>query len=181
MPPITCVTTRLGDMGETNLGNGKRIQKDSLRIESIGQVDELNSYLGVVLSFNPCSEVSTPLQEIQNTLFHLGSELSLAQQGPTVDQRHIDVLEKVEVKLLPALSPLENFILPNGSLVAAHLQLARAVCRRAERTLVRLMKEEEISPNALKYLNRLSDTLFIMARYQNKKDGIPEQCWNSRA
>ncbi len=181
MPPITLVTTRTGDTGETSLGNGEKIKKDSLRIESIGQVDELNSILGVVLSLKPCPEISRSLQEIQNTLFHLGSELAKPNEGPTIEPRHIDALEEVEVHLLPALPVLENFILPGGSLPAAQLQLARTVCRRAERSLTALMSEGRVSLLPLKYLNRLSDTLFIMGRYQNQQDGIIEKYWDSRA
>ncbi len=181
IPPITLVTTRMGDTGETSLGNGGRVQKDSLRIECIGEVDELNSALGMVLSLKPCLEISTALHDIQNTLFHLGSELAKPNEGPTLEQRHIDALEEVEVHLLPVLPALENFILPDGSLPTTQLQFARAVCRRAERHLTKLMKEEETSPLPLKYLNRLSDTLFIMGRYQNQQEGFAEKYWNSRA
>ncbi len=181
MPLITCVTTRTGDTGETSLGNGERVQKDSLRIGCIGQVDELNSILGMVLSLKPCIELFEGLQSIQNTLFHLGSELAKSKEGPRIEQRHVDALEEIEVHLLPTLPVLENFILPQGSLPAAQLQFARTICRRAERSLAALMKEEETSPLPLKYLNRLSDTLFIMARYQNQQDGMTETYWDSRA
>ena len=113
MPRITTVTTRTGDQGETSLANGCRIPKNAPYLQTIGDVDELNASLGIVLSCKPCSEVSEALQAIQNTLFHAGSEIAQASSGPRLEQHHVDYLEDLEESLLRQLPPLDNFILPN--------------------------------------------------------------------
>ncbi|HLD05889.1 MAG TPA: cob(I)yrinic acid a,c-diamide adenosyltransferase [Candidatus Nanoarchaeia archaeon] len=180
MPSITCVTTRTGDQGETSLANGCRILKNAPYLQSIGDVDELNAALGLVLSFKPAPDLIEALQTIQNTLFHVGSEIAQAS-GPKIEQHQVDSLEDLDESLLRQLPPLENFILPGGSPCSAQLQLIRAICRRAERSLVALSQLVTLNPFVLTYINRLSDTLFILGRYQNQKDGFTEKYWNSRA
>jgi len=187
MPRITKVYTRTGDDGTTGLGGGQRVPKDSLRIEAYGTVDELNSQIGAALAVGLDGRVAEALRPIQNDLFHLGSDLCILEQdkarlpAPRIEERHVQTLEKLMDRLSEELSPLENFILPGGTTGAAQLHLARTVCRRAERLLVALARKEAIGPWTIQYLNRLSDALFVMARYENKKRGAPDVLWDSRA
>jgi cob(I)alamin adenosyltransferase len=187
MPRITKVYTRTGDDGTTGLGTGRRVAKDSLRIEAYGTVDELNSHIGVALAGGVADELRAPLATIQNELFHLGSDLCIPEEDkaampvPTIEQRHVDALETLMDRLTESLSPLDNFILPGGSLTAAHLHVARTVCRRAERLLIALARDERIGSYTIPYLNRLSDALFVMARFENKSRGVPDVLWDSRA
>jgi cob(I)alamin adenosyltransferase len=187
MPRITKVYTRTGDAGETGLGGGQRVPKDSLRIETYGTVDELNSVLGVALAAGLDERLGDALGRIQNELFHLGSDLCILEEDkerlpvPTVEARHIEALEALMDALSEALEPLANFILPGGSLGAAHLHVARTVCRRAERSLVALARQEPVGAHTVQYLNRLSDALFVMARYENLKRGAGDVLWDSRA
>jgi cob(I)alamin adenosyltransferase len=176
------IYTKHGDRGETSLFGGKRLSKDSLRIEAYGSVDELNSILGVVRSLKPHRELDSLLEQVQNELFVLGADLAtprtssskkvqrLQEQSVLQLEEHIDALDET-------LSPLRSFILPGGSPVAAKLHVARTVCRRAERLVVRLGKKEKIGGLPVKYLNRLSDLLFVLARYANKLDGAVETPW----
>lgn len=186
MPKLTKIYTRGGDEGATSLGGGQRVPKHSLRIKAFGAVDELNSQIGLALACDPDVELTAALREIQNTLFHLGADLCVLESdkprldGPRVEQRHVDALEQLIDRLSVKLGPLENFILPGGSLGAAHLHVARTLCRRAERTTTALAEHEPIGPSVLKYLNRLSDALFVMARQENHRSGIDDICWNSR-
>jgi len=187
MPKLTRIYTRGGDDGLTSLGGGQRVRKDALRIEAYGTVDELNSYLGVALAAGLDGRLQSILGRVQNELFHLGSDLCMLEEDkkkfpvPSVEQRHVDALEAELDELTAAVGPLENFILPGGSVGAAHLHVARTVCRRAERVLVALAAEETIGPHAIKYVNRLSDALFVMARYENKQRGVAEPLWDSHA
>lgn len=187
MPRITRVYTRSGDQGTTRLGGGQEVPKDSLRIETYGTLDELNSVLGGALSAGVAEALEGPLGRIQNDLFNLGSDLCILEEDkeempvPVVEGRHVESLEELMDTLSEELPPLENFILPGGTPAASWLHLARTVCRRAERLLVALSREEPVGPNTLKYLNRLSDALFVMARYQNHAHGVQEPLWNSRA
>ena len=188
MPRITKLYTRTGDDGTTALGTSQRVPKDALRIQAYGTVDELNSMIGLALAHGLSPRLAETLPAIQNELFHLGSDLAYPQeegekeiQVPRIEQRHLDALEKLIDELNQVVGPLENFILPGGSLGAAALQLARAICRRAERAAVTLSKEETINPLSLAYLNRLSDALFVMGRYENKQAGIDEPTWDSHA
>jgi len=187
MPRITKVYTRTGDDGSTGLGGGQRVSKDSARIEAYGSVDELNSVLGVALVSNLESRVADELKRIQNELFHLGSDLCVLEEDkkempvPTVAERHILKLETTMDELSAELEPLQNFVLPGGSEGAAHLHVARTVCRRAERDLVTLAATDTVGRFTLRYLNRLSDALFVMARYENSKKGVEDVLWNSRA
>ena len=187
MPRITKVTTHTGDDGTTALGSGARVPKSDLRIEVFGAVDELNAQIGVVLASNLAVELAGPLKQVQNDLFHLGADLSVPdpakpqRPGPTVAERHVAHLDNLSAQFNARLAPLQNFVLPGGHVAAAHLHVARTICRRAERQAVALATREPIGPHIVPYLNRLSDLLFIMSRVQNKLAGIPEPIWDSRA
>jgi len=187
MPRITKVYTRGGDDGSTSLGGGQRVKKHALRIEAYGTVDELSSQVGVALASGLEGEITTALLAIQNELFHLGSDLCVLEEDkqdrpvPRIEPRHVDALEKLLDEWTPQLGPLENFILPGGSAGAAALHVARTVCRRAERILVALSDGEPIGEHTVRYLNRLSDALFVMARRQNQHDGVEDVLWDSRA
>jgi cob(I)alamin adenosyltransferase len=187
MPRITRVYTRTGDDGTTSLGDGSRVAKDSARIEAYGTVDELNSAIGVALAAGLDPDVAGPLAEIQNELFHLGSDLCVPESAkparpvPRIEDRHVVALEKLMDRLTDSLTPLENFVLPGGSLGAAQLHFARTVCRRAERLVLGLSRNEPVGPSTVRYLNRLSDALFVLARYENARRGVPDVLWNSRA
>jgi cob(I)alamin adenosyltransferase len=187
MPRITRVYTRTGDDGTTGLGAGGRVAKDSPRIEAYGTVDELNSQIGIVLASGVNDEIAAALRSIQNDLFHLGSDLCVPEEEkerrpvPSIEERHIAGLESLMDRLSEELPPLENFVLPGGAPGAAQLHVARTVCRRAERLLVTLARREPVGPHTVKYLNRLSDALFVMARHENKRRGVPDVLWDSRA
>ncbi len=188
MPRITKVTTRTGDDGTTGLGTGQRVPKNARRIEAYGTVDELNAQLGVVLTTaGVAGELVEPLRRIQNDLFHAGAELCVPEAdqpkypGPRIEPRHVAALDALIAELNAKLEPLKNFVLPGGCPAAAQLHVARTVCRRTEREAVALAGQESVGPYLLAYLNRLSDALFVMARYQNKAAGVDEPTWNSRA
>ncbi len=187
MPRITKVYTRTGDDGSTGLGGGQRLPKDAPRIAAYGTVDELNSQLGVALASGLDETLAAMLRRIQNELFHLGSDLSILEEDkarmpvPRIEARHVEALERDIDRLQADLRPLENFILPGGTLGAAQLHVARTVCRRAERLLVGLARAEAVGEHALAYLNRLSDLLFVAARWENWKRGAADVLWDSRS
>lgn len=187
MPRITRVYTRTGDDGTTALGSGERVDKDDPRIEAYGEVDELNSAIGVALTLELKPVVERTLTRIQNELFHLGSDLCVPEEDkqrrpvPRIEERHVVAMEETLDELTGQLEPLENFLLPGGSPGAAQLHLARAICRRAERRLVTLTASAAVNPSARRYLNRLSDALFVMARFENHANGVAEPLWDSRA
>ena len=187
MPKLTRLYTRKGDEGETSLGGGQRVAKDSLRVTAVGTLDELNACLGLALAHGLVPHLAEVLPPIQNELFHLGSDLCFLEEDktkyplPQIEARHIERLEALIDEFNTAVGPLKNFILPGGTVGAAHLHLARTVCRRAERAVVSLARKEPIGEFALRYLNRLSDLLFAMARFENKQRGVDEPLWNSRA
>jgi cob(I)alamin adenosyltransferase len=187
MPRITKVYTRTGDDGTTSLGGGQRVDKDALRVEAYGTADELNSHLGVVRATGVTPTVEAELARIQNELFHLGSDLCVLEEDqqsmpvPRIEQRHVEALESLMDRLSEDLPPLENFVLPGGCPAAAQLHVARAVCRRAERLVARLAREETVNPQILMYLNRLSDALFILARFENRSRGVEDILWDSHA
>lgn len=187
MPRLTKIYTRKGDQGTTGLGGGQRVPKDSPRVSAYGTVDELNSIIGVALAYGLSARLAEVLPVIQNELFHLGSDLCFieddktAYQLPQIEERHVKKLEQVIDELNEVAGPLKNFILPGGSIGAANLHLARTVCRRAERDVIALSRSESVGPFVIKYLNRLSDALFVMARYENRQQGTPEPLWDSRA
>lgn len=187
MPRITKVYTRTGDDGTTGLGSGKRVPKTSPRIAAYGAVDELNAHIGVAIATNGLrQELTAPLRQVQNDLFHAGSDLCVPQEDrdrmpvPTIEQRHIDWQERVMDQLSESLKPLDNFILPGGTPAAAQLHVARTVCRRAERDVFALAASERVNLLVATYLNRLSDLLFVMARFQNTASGVADPLWDSR-
>lgn len=187
MPRLTKIYTRTGDDGSTALGTRKRVPKDSPRVRAYGAIDEVNSLIGLALASGLSARLAETLPAIQNDLFHLGSELSFPpDEGkefkiPHIEERHVAALEALIDELNEQVGPLENFILPGGAPGAAALQVARAVCRRAERRLVTLARQDEVRAEAMAYVNRLSDLLFVMGRYENKQRGVDEPLWNSRA
>ena len=183
MPRLDRIYTRTGDEGMTGLGGGQRVPKDSLRVETYGTVDELNSQIGVALATGLCERLAAELVPIQNQLFDLGSDLATPATSqarhpvPTVQARHIEHLEALIDELNEVVGALTNFLLPGGAPGAAQLHVARTICRRAERSATSLARDEEIGPTVLPYLNRLSDALFVMARYENHERGIAEPLW----
>ncbi len=179
------IYTRTGDRGDTALFGGQRVPKDTARVEAYGTVDELNSVLGIVLADNNDPEIEMVLRPVQSMLFTLGADLAsprsahAASRLRRVDDADAAALEPVIDRLQEQLTPLKNFILPGGSPLAARLHLARTICRRAERCCVRLSHEEEIGSGVIVYLNRLSDLLFVLARYANVRANVPEIQWKS--
>jgi cob(I)alamin adenosyltransferase len=178
---LTRIYTRGGDAGETSLGDGTRVSKADPRIETYGTVDELNSAIGVVLASAPGDELRSWLERIQNELFDVGADLSVplddSKERLRVDAGQVLALEKLCDLVNERLEPLTSFVLPGGTELAARLHVARTVCRRAERLAVTLAAEEDVNPEALRYLNRLSDLLFILARAANAAEGRPEPLW----
>lgn len=177
---ITRVYTKTGDAGETSLVDGSRVSKAHERVAAYGDVDELNSLLGLARVGLPDAQLDEALGKIQNELFIVGADLAspLTIQVPRVDETHISELEQLIDSLLEELEPLREFILPGGTQLGASLHLARTVARRAERSIVTLAAREEINEQALIYLNRLSDLLFVMARVANQRAGVREQAAN---
>ena len=173
---LSKIYTRTGDDGSTGLGDGSRTEKDSLRVEAIGTVDELNSVIGVLLCHSLPDAIQSALTNIQHSLFDIGGELCIP--GSTIiTADRVDALEELLDSLNANLAPLQEFILPGGSPAAAACHQARAVCRRAERRTHSLSKSEIINPTSMKYLNRLSDLLFVIARHINKEAGRPDILW----
>lgn len=182
------IYTKAGDDGTTELFGGERVSKDSARIEAYGMVDELNSVLGVARSLNRDNRLDQMLAELQNDLFILGADLASpvgkdkAQSTtiPRIGQKHIEHLEMLIDTVEAELTPLKHFVLPGGSVVASHLHLARAISRRVERCAVKLKRQEDIGKHVVVYLNRLSDLLFVLARWQNKIENVEEVKWVAR-
>jgi len=185
-PPKSMIYTRSGDTGTTGLFGGGRVPKDHPRVVAYGEVDELNSTIGVALAFLPNKLLADTLSEVQNELFNIGAELaseSGAEKAANYARAFTDAgaktaaLEHLMDELDAALPPLTTFILPSGSQAGALLHLCRTVCRRAERAVVTLGHQEQVNPDLARYLNRLSDLLFVMARHVNHADGRPETQW----
>ncbi|MBU6504441.1 MAG: cob(I)yrinic acid a,c-diamide adenosyltransferase [Betaproteobacteria bacterium] len=175
---LTRIYTRTGDDGSTGLGDGTRVAKDHLRVEAMGDVDELNSVLGLLLTDTLPDDTRALLVRIQHDLFDLGAELCIPGHR-VIPERRAEELEQAIDHHNESLPPLKEFILPGGSRSAALCHLARAVCRRAERRLVSLHGHEPLAPAALRYLNRLSDLLFVMARRLNRHAGGLDVLWQS--
>jgi cob(I)alamin adenosyltransferase len=186
MVRINRVYTRAGDDGTTALAGGQRVAKDSLRIEAYGTVDELNSSIGVAVALGLHEEMRPRFFVIQQVLFNLGSDLAMLEEDkqrlavPTVEQRHVDDLEGWIDEWNDELEPLRSFILPGGDPAGAQLHVARTVCRRAERITIALGREEPVGAHVVPYLNRLSDLLFVAARYHVKQGGGQDLLWDSR-
>jgi len=177
---LTKIYTRTGDDGTTGLGNGERVPKEHPRVEAYGTVDELNSAIGVLLA-EPAlpAEVSPMLRSMQHRLFDLGGELSVPGRS-VIDELAVAELEQHLDALNAGLPPLRDFVLPGGSPAAAACHLARAICRRAERRAWALSRQSEVNPQALRYLNRVSDLLFVMARVICRHQGGREVIWEPR-
>ena len=177
------IYTKTGDDGTTGLFGAGRVRKDALRVSAYGDVDELNALLGVASTYSDDIEVAAVLERLQSELFTLGAQLATPDPShapknvPVIRDGHIETLES-EIDAFDAeLEPLRSFILPSGSPLAAALHVARTVCRRAERSLVSLSAHEPVPVEASRYLNRLSDHLFTMARLANKRAGVTETKW----
>jgi cob(I)alamin adenosyltransferase len=187
---ITKVYTRTGDAGQTRLAGGQQVSKDSLRVEAYGTVDELNASVGLVRAMNGQTNRSTEsakqlehdLRWVQNKLFDLGGLLATApgqsfKNMPSIKAQDAVRLERMMDRCQQELAPLKEFILPGGGKVSATLHQARTICRRAERICVRLAREEPLDTQIIKFLNRLSDALFVWARWVAKTQGEPEFLW----
>ncbi len=170
------IVTRGGDKGETSLGDGARVQKSDPRIALLGDVDELNSWVGVALAYNPGDDVREILTLVQHDLFDLGGALCFPG-APVLSERHVARVDAAALALNKDIPPLKEFILPGGSLLLAHLHLARTACRRVERAAVSFFAHEPIGGDAIAYLNRLSDLLFIAARFEANRTGVRETLW----
>ncbi|MEI2741289.1 MAG: cob(I)yrinic acid a,c-diamide adenosyltransferase [Candidatus Competibacter sp.] len=175
---LSKIYTRTGDDGTTGLGSGERVAKDSLRIETIGAVDELNCAIGRVLVHDLRDPVRECLQEIQHKLFDLGGEISIPGYQ-AIKEEDVGRLESHLNDFNAQLPPLKEFILPGGGRAAADCHMARAICRRAERRLVSLAREEEVAEHARMYLNRLSDLLFVLCRSLARDEGGVEVLWRN--
>jgi cob(I)alamin adenosyltransferase len=178
------IYTKRGDKGNTSLFGGTRVSKSSARIEAYGTVDELNSVLGLAASYLLSEKGTKWISKVQEDLLVLGADLATPYSSKTridrIDEEAITFLEEVIDSMEEELPPLKNFILPGGSHQGAALHLARTVCRRTERAAVACQEEEEISAMAIKYLNRLSDFLFVLGRFENKQAGITEKLWKPK-
>ena len=176
---LSKITTRTGDGGETGLGDGARVPKDSPRIAALGDVDELNCAIGVVLAEELPEELRAALEGVQHDLFDLGGELSIPGHA-MLTPAQIEQLEQRLAAWNADLAPLKEFILPGGTRAAAATHFARTVCRRAERSVVALAKLEPVGEHARRYLNRLSDLLFVAGRILNRAAGRGDVQWHHR-
>ncbi len=175
---LSKIYTRTGDAGTTGLGNGDRVAKDCLRIEAIGAVDELNCTIGRVLVHDLRAEIRGCLQDAQHKLFNLGGELSIPGYQ-AIKEEDVTQLESALNEFNGQLPPLKEFILPGGGRAAADCHIARATCRRAERRVVSLAREEAVGESVRVYLNRLSDLLFVLCRILARDDGGVEVLWRN--
>lgn len=181
------IYTRTGDTGETGLFGGARVSKADLRVEAYGEVDELNSFVGLARTVRFDRDVDALLATIQSELFDVGAELAAVPGKetklamPRIDDEAIAALERAIDRADEELPPLTTFVLPGGSLAASHLHLARCVCRRAERRVVALARESDVREVVIRYLNRLSDLLFTWARLANHRAQVPDVPWIGRA
>jgi cob(I)alamin adenosyltransferase len=177
---LSKITTRTGDAGETGLGDGSRVAKDSARIAALGDVDELNCAIGLLLAEEIPDDFRAAFLEVQHDLFDLGGELSIPGHK-LVQEAQVRRLEERLEAWNAQLAPLKEFILPGGSRAAAAAHLARTVCRRAERTAVALGRHEPVGDDARRYLNRLSDLLFVAGRALNRAAGRGDVQWRRKA
>lgn len=173
---LSKIATRTGDDGTTGLGDGSRTNKDSLRIDAIGQVDELNATLGVLLTEALPEPIRQALVDVQHDLFDLGGELCIPGLE-NLPQRRVARLDELLETYNADLPRLQEFILPGGSRAAAYAHVTRTVCRRAERALVALGREEDVRPVCRQYLNRLSDLMFVLGRVFNREAGVADVLW----
>jgi cob(I)alamin adenosyltransferase len=173
---VSIVSTRTGDDGTTGLGDKTRVPKDAPRIAALGDVDELNSAIGLWRTEALPAAVGALLGRIQHDLFDLGGELCIPDWTALKDE-HVLRLDEALAHYNAELGPLREFILPGGSRTAAHAHMARTIARRAERSVVTLSHQETVNPPVLHYLNRLSDLCFVLARYLNRAAGVPDTLW----
>lgn len=175
------IYTKTGDKGQTGLFGGQRLPKDDIRIEAYGTVDELNSYLGLIADQSKTLKIDHKLRRIQAVLFDIGSHLaaqpSKVKQLPALPEALIEKVEALIDKMDEELQPLKSFILPGGHELVSHCHIARTICRRAERRVISLAKQEDIHTTIIPFLNRLSDYLFTLARYFSLKLGVKEVTW----
>jgi cob(I)alamin adenosyltransferase len=175
------IYTKKGDSGNTSLFGGQRVSKSSKRIDAYGTVDELNSILGMATSFGLSEKGAEFIETVQQQLFILGADLATPASKDVrinrISHNEVEFLEKAIDEMEEELEPLKNFILPGGAQAGATLHFARTICRRAERITVECRHEEEISEVAIMYINRLSDFLFVLARFENKDAGDQETPW----
>ena len=177
---LTSIVTRGGDKGETSLGDGTRIPKDDPRVALLGEVDELNSWIGVIVSHAPGDAVRDVLTGVQHDLFDLGGALCFPG-APLLSERHVARLDEASAALNEDLPPLKEFILPGGAPLLAWLHVGRTVCRRVERAIAAFLRDEPEAERALQYLNRLSDFLFIAARFEARRMKVDEILWRKEA
>ena len=173
---LSKITTRTGDRGDTGLGDGSRVSKSSARVHALGELDELNSAIGLILAEDVPAEVAGALSDVQHDLFDLGGEISIPGHTLLTDAQ-VERLEATIESWNSELPALKEFILPGGTRAAAAAHLARTICRRAERSLVQLRENDKVSEAALRYLNRLSDLLFIAGRRLNRAAGRTDVQW----
>lgn len=173
---LTKITTRTGDDGTTGLGDGSRVSKAEPRIQTLGELDELNCALGLVLTEPLPEDIARHLTAIQNDLFDLGGEIAIPASR-LLEVARVAALDDMLTHYNASLAPLKEFILPGGSRASALAHVARAICRRAERALVTLAADEAVSPTAIQYINRLSDLMFVFARVLNRHAGRPDVFW----
>lgn len=179
------IYTKSGDKGETSLFDGKRVRKSDPRVEAYGNIDELNSYIGLLSTFDLPRELQTDLSNINHWLFQIGSDLATPYNTKFEKKIHrlsdkpVQYLEQKIDSMTIKLPELNNFILPGGSTESAHFQIARTICRRAERRCVELSQIEKINQNVIVFLNRLSDYLFVASRFVNFSKGISDVHWKN--
>lgn len=174
---LSKITTRTGDTGTTGLGDGSRIKKSDPRVQAMGDVDELNSFVGLLLTYDLPASIREILCDVQHGLFDIGGEIAIPGTVK-LTSLYTDALERALEQLNADLPPLKEFILPGGNPAAAVCHVARAVCRRAERTLVTLASCDDVNSATLSYLNRLSDFLFVVARALARQEGSAEVYWD---
>ena len=174
---LSKIYTRTGDDGTTGLGDGVRVSKTSPRVEAMGAVDELNSVMGLLMTESVPDPIRETLSAVQHALFDLGGEISIPGQQ-LVHNEQVTRVERALDHMNETLSPLKDFILPGGTRSAALCHQARSVCRRAERRLLVLAEQQSVSNASIKYLNRLSDLFFVMARHLNLKAGVSDVLWH---
>jgi len=185
MVRINKIYTKTGDDGTTALADGSRLSKASTRVSAYGDVDELNSYLGLIRTLATIAnwtDLSTKLEQLQNELFDIGSNLATREGSTTypvfqVSEKHLQHIEQLIDEVTEKLPPLTSFVIPGGTILNGHLHIARAICRRAERSVVKLSQSEPVSNNIIIYLNRLSDYLFALCRAESARSKVPETLW----
>ncbi len=173
---LSKIYTKTGDKGETGMADGTRVAKDHIKVAAIGDVDELNSQMGLLVIEVANIEMKNKLNQIQHILFDLGAELTLPEYQ-AIEGIHVSFVEAYIDQLNEKLKPLDEFILPGGSRSAAVAHITRSVCRRVERSLVSLNREQSINKESMAFINRLSDLLFVIARQCCKDDGVDEIYW----